>query len=178
MIAVTGCTASYEKYADRLLATARENGLELVRFRFRDCDWVSATHAKIPVIQTAMKAFEDDVLWIDADSEVRRYPRELLSISKDGKCVYARSWGGYIWGCVQLWAHSDNSFRLLNEWWNLCRIYRSDSSDTNLWRVLRSGKHLGYEQLPPGVLGTVRPDVWGLPSVENPAIFHLGVSKQ
>lgn len=85
MIVVTAFTPRYKTIADGLIKSCREYDIKCVAYSYPESSWLEATWNKPDAILRAMDDYpSDDVVWIDADARLKRYPELFESIESVG----------------------------------------------------------------------------------------------
>ncbi len=174
MIAVTMHTPSYRIKAERLSASAERTGVVLKVYPVEPAvNWRRTTHAKATVIQQAMTQHKnEDVLWVDADSEFMEYPIAVHRMPADA-VVAAFNHGGFLWGST-IWFRACLQARLLvRRWVEQNQATPQYSADNNLWYCIGQN-HKHYVKLPFSYCACEHPEMWGLKEVDSPVIIHYG----
>jgi len=90
-VVVAYCTEAYVAEAERLRASVERHGLEVYLERIPDQGgWLANTGYKPRFVRECLERFAGrSVLYLDADGEMRRYPKLLESYAAPGSCDVA-----------------------------------------------------------------------------------------
>lgn len=136
MIVVTYFTdRKYKAYADKMAASAKKVGLFTAAFAMRNTgSWKKNVYLKPHVVMKAMLAHpSQDILFVDADAEFRRFPKELVGTDWEFACYFDgphRPVSGSVWiantergrKLVQAWADGCDRGEDLNEDFHWLRV--------------------------------------------------------
>jgi hypothetical protein len=174
MICATMHTKSYEEKAKRLALSALRVGVTLVDNHIEPGEkWRLTTHKKAPVILAALERFKGDILWVDADSEFRRYPIEAHRLPET-VTIAAFNHAGFLWGSTIFWRNNLEARSIIERWVAQNTDTPQYSADNNLWHILEEGRLASYTPLPQAYASCSQPGMWDLPEVAEPVIVHHG----
>lgn len=164
----------YKAYADRLAVSARAVGLECRSVSVPDTgSWERNVNLKPKAILELLAATKEDLLYIDADAELRALPLLASSHDRELACVFVQ---GRPVSATLFVRNSPGGRQIVKAWAEECEAHPDEHDDVvNLAAVLRriGGKRATY--LPPSYYWhekTMRPRFpTAVPVVEH---FNVG----
>ena len=165
----------YQTAADRLRISLQNFNLEheIVSIESRG-NWNLNCCYKANFVHAMMQAYDPlDLIWLDADAEVMRYPTLLAEQDCDIAAVVNQY--GFMAGMIYF-RSCPEVFNLLSDWVEVNRRYPDGKTpdQTNLEELIKANDKINFKELPweysyiPGIMGTI----------ENPVILHHQASRQ
>lgn len=175
---VTAYTPGYADLADRLAASARAYGAELIAVPYDSCgDWARNGHVKPGVVMRCMLEArrEVPVCWVDADAEIVAKPDGLDSLAGDLAVAALQNGQETLSGTVWF-APTPAALYVLAAWQDACRSSSCIWDQSALAKVLKGRTPAKVSELRPEfcyIPGTSPP-----PKKGGPVIVHHQASRE
>lgn len=167
----------YKTMANALQDSCKAVGLHCAIFAVRDTgSWKTNVYQKPHVIRKAMDAYPcEDILFIDADALVRRYPKELIATDWEVAC-YFEGMNLPVSGTVFL-ANTDRVKAFVDEWARGCDRGEDLNEDFHwMSQALQKFPMLRIGYLPPSYFWKEK-EMRGRFPTADPAVEHFTVGE-